>query len=262
MNAFSSLHPVTLGLAATLFTYAVTALGAALVFFFKDVRQKPLDLMMGFAAGVMIAASFWSLLAPALELSAALSQNGCLTASLGFAAGGVFTMLSSAFLSRAEALSSKGALKRSILLALAVTLHNIPEGLAVGVAFGYASISGQGDGELVSAVMLAVGIGIQNFPEGACVAIPLRQSGVSRFKSFLIGQGSGLVEPVAGVLGVLAALAVRSVLPFALSFSAGAMIAVVCSELIPDSFRDNKTLATAGVLLGFIVMMALDVSFG
>ena len=262
MSWFLSLHPLAQGLAATLFTYFVTALGASLVFFFKDIRQKPLDLMMGFAAGVMIAASFWSLLAPALELSAKLSQNGCLIASAGFALGGVFTMLSARFLSKAEALSGKGALKRSLLLALAVTLHNIPEGLAVGVAFGYAAVSGGGRSDITGALMLAVGIGIQNFPEGACVAIPLRQSGVSRLKSFILGQGSGLVEPAAGLIGVLAALAVRSLLPLALSFSAGAMIAVVCSELIPDSFRDSKTLATAGVLLGFIVMMALDVSFG
>lgn len=261
MNWFSTLHPVMQGLFATLFTYFVTALGASLVFFFKKVNQKPLDIMMGFAAGVMIAASFWSLLLPALELSEELAQNACLVASSGFAFGGIFTVLSAKFLSRAEALSGKGELKRSILLALAVTLHNIPEGLAVGVAFGCAALDTAGT-TLIGALMLAFGIGIQNFPEGACVAIPLRQSGVSRFKSFLVGQGSGLVEPVAGVLGVLAALAVRSILPFALTFSAGAMIAVVCSELIPDSFKDNKDLATAGVFLGFIVMMVLDVSLG
>ncbi len=258
---FCGLHPALQGLLATLFTYLVTAAGAALVFFFKELDRRPLDLMMGFSAGVMIAASFWSLLAPALELSSRLGQSACLISASGFAIGGLFTVCSSLFLSRAESLAKREGLRRSLLLAAAVTLHNIPEGLAVGVAFGCVS-SGTDGATVMSAVMLAVGIGIQNFPEGACVSVPLRQSGVSRFKSFLAGQFSGLVEPVAGVCGVFAALTVRSLLPFALSFSAGAMIAVVCSELIPDSFKDDKLLATAGVLLGFIVMMVLDVSFG
>lgn len=259
---FSTLDPVLQALLATLFTYTVTALGAAVVFFFKTMNRQLLDAMMGFAAGVMIAASFWSLLSPAIELSIELGDNAWLTAAIGFLAGGFFVIGSDILLSRASFIKSKGSsLKRSILLTSAVTLHNIPEGLAVGVAFGCVSLNIEGT-SLLSAIMLAIGIGLQNFPEGVCVSMPLRREGASRVKSFLIGQASGLVEPVAGVLGVLCALAIRSILPFALTFSAGAMIAVVCSELIPESFRDNKTIAACGVLLGFVVMMVLDVALG
>lgn len=257
---FSGLNPVMQALLATLFTYTVTALGAALVFFCKTINRKLLDVMMGFAAGVMIAASFWSLLSPAIELSIQLGSNAWLTAAIGFSAGGLFVIGSDVLLSRASFVRKKGgSLKRSILLTTAVTLHNIPEGLAVGVAFGCVSLNIEGT-SLLSAVMLAIGIGIQNFPEGVCVSMPLRREGASRLKSFLIGQASGFVEPIAGVLGVLCALAVRSILPLALTFSAGAMIAVVCSELIPESFRDNKTIAACGVLFGFVVMMVLDVA--
>lgn len=262
MNWFISLHPVWQGLLATLFTYAVTALGAACVFFVVKVNQKLLDLMMGFAAGVMIAASFWSLIAPALELCTELDKNAWLTASIGFAAGGGFTIWADIFLSRAEFLKKKdGNVRQSILLCLAVTLHNIPEGLAVGVAFGFASL-GNDEGALMAAAMLALGIGIQNFPEGMCISMPLRRNGSSRTKSFLLGQASGLVEPIAGVCGVLAALTVRQLLPFALTFSAGAMISVVCAELVPEAVRANKNIAAAGVLMGFIVMMTLDVALG
>jgi ZIP family zinc transporter len=260
MGWFYARHPVVQGLLATLFTYFVTALGAGLVFFFKSLNRKVLDLMMGFAAGVMIAASFWSLLAPAIELATRLNGNAWLTSAAGFLLGGGVVIGSDLALSRASSLQAK-ARKRSILLSAAVTLHNIPEGLAVGVAFGCAAI-GAADVSVHSAVLLAVGIGLQNFPEGVCVAMPLRRDGVSRVKSFLIGQASGAVEPIAGVLGVLFALSVRQALPLALSFSAGAMIAVVCSELIPESFRDNKTLAAFGVLSGFAVMMMLDVALG
>ena len=260
MTWFSSLNPVAQGLIATAFTYSVTALGASLVFFFRTVRQKPLDLMMGFASGVMIAASFWSLLSPALELSAQLGQSACLVAALGFLSGGAFTMLSDLFLSKMRTFRGKKSLKSAFLLACAVTLHNSPDGLAVGVAFGCVSSGCEGT-SLLSACMLALGIGIQNFPEGACVSVPMRKTGASALKCFLVGQGSGLVEPVAGVLGVLAALSVQGILPFALTFSAGAMIAVVCSELIPESFRDSKALATIGVLSGFTLMMLLDVAF-
>ncbi len=262
MDWFININPVLQGLIATIFTYLVTAAGAALVFFFKSMNKKILDLMMGFAAGVMIAASFWSLLSPAIELSLELGKNAWLTAAVGFAAGGLFVIGSDLLLSRAEFIQNKGtALKRSILLISAVTLHNIPEGLAVGVAFGCVSLGLSGT-SMIAAIMLAIGIGLQNFPEGICVALPLRRDGVSRLKSFLIGQASGFVEPIAGVLGVLCALTVRSILPLALTFSAGAMIAVVCSELIPESFKDNKTIAAFGVLLGFIVMMVLDVALG
>ncbi len=262
MSWFTSLHPVYQGLLATLFTYGVTALGASFVFFFKSINQKILDMMMGFSAGVMIAASFWSLLAPAIELSINLGNNAWFTAAVGFLAGGVFIIGSDVILSRVKFVKEKGhTLKRSILLTSAVTLHNIPEGLAVGVAFGCVSLGLPGT-SLLTSIMLAIGIGLQNFPEGACVSIPLRRDGLSRFKSFLVGQASGIVEPIAGVLGVLYALTMRSALPIALTFSAGAMIAVVCSELIPESFKDNKLIASCGVLLGFTVMMVMDVALG
>ncbi|MDR2525614.1 MAG: ZIP family metal transporter [Oscillospiraceae bacterium] len=262
MDWLFSLHPVLQGLLATLFTYGITALGAATVFFFRSMNQKILDLMMGFAAGVMIAASFWSLLAPAIALSTELGGVAWLTAAAGFLLGGAFVVSSDVVLSRTSLVRKRGsALKRSILLTTAVTLHNIPEGLAVGVAFGSAALEIEG-ATLRGAAMLALGIGLQNFPEGACVAMPLRRDGITRGKSFLLGQASGFVEPIAGVLGVLFALTMRSALPLALSFSAGAMIAVVCSELIPESFKDNKLLATFGVLFGFAVMMVLDVALG
>lgn len=259
---FFSLHPVWQGLFATLFTYFVTAMGAALVFFFKTMNRKVLDLMMGFAAGVMIAASFWSLLAPAIELSAKLGGNAWLSSALGFLLGGGFIIGSDIVLKKATLPRGNGAAaKRSILLTFAVTLHNIPEGLAVGVAFGSVALGIEG-ATAQGAAMLALGIGLQNFPEGVCVSMPLRRDGASRMKSFLMGQASGIVEPIAGVLGVLFALSMRNALPLALSFSAGAMVAVVCSELIPESFKDNKTLASFGVILGFAIMMILDVALG
>ncbi|MCM1157180.1 MAG: ZIP family metal transporter [Clostridium sp.] len=259
MEWFVNLHPVWQGLLATLFTYSVTVMGAALVFFFPSVNQKAMDIMMGFAAGVMIAASYWSLLNPAIELSEALGKNPALSAAVGFVCGGAFIMLSDAILSGKRFNGKKGEKwQRCILVTTAVTMHNIPEGLAVGVAFGCAAIEGGGT-SLLGAVMLAVGIGIQNFPEGTCVAMPLRREGMSRWKSFLVGQFSGFVEPLAGVVGVLFALKVQLVLPLVLSFSAGAMISVVCSELIPESFRDNRNLATTGVMAGFVLMMVLDV---
>jgi len=259
---FSDLSPIMQGLIATLFTYFMTALGAGIVFFFKAMNHKALDLMMGFAAGVMIAASFWSLLAPAIELSTELGGNAWLTSSIGFMLGGVFVIGSDIVISNITLDKTKNKkLKRSILLTSAVTLHNIPEGLAIGVAFGSVALGIEGV-SIIGAVMLAIGIGLQNFPEGVCVAMPLRRDGAARFKSFFIGQATGLVEPIAGVLGVLFAMTMRNALPLALSFSAGAMIAVVCSELIPESFKDNKTIATFGVLFGFAVMMVLDVALG
>ncbi len=247
---------------ATLFTYSVTVLGAAVVFVFKSVNRRVMDIMMGFSAGVMIAASYWSLLEPALTLAEDIGENAAFIAAAGFMAGGVFIICSDLLLGRKMAAGDKGnGWKRSILLMTAVTMHNIPEGLAVGVAFGCAALNGERE-SLVGAIMLAVGIGIQNFPEGTCVAMPLRREGASRKKSFLIGQFSGVVEPIAGVIGALFAMKVQNALPIALSFSAGAMISVVCSELVPESFRDNKQLASLGVMAGFIVMMVLDVSLG
>ncbi len=262
MNWFLLLPPVCQGLLATLFTYGFTVLGASLVLFFRSVDQKMMDMMMGFAAGVMIAASFWSLLSPAIELAAEMGRNAWLTASLGFLAGWLFVMLSELLLSRLRPdIHQNKRLRRCILLTGAVTLHNIPEGMAVGVAFGSAALGIAGSSPL-GAALLALGIGLQNFPEGTCVAMPLRADGNSRLKSFAIGQASGMVEPIAGVTGVLFALTMRSALPLALSFSAGAMISVVCAELIPESFKDNKSIASLGVMLGFVVMMALDVALG
>jgi ZIP family zinc transporter len=262
MAWFYGLNPVLQGFYATVFTYFVTALGAGTVFFFKSMNQKILDSMMGFAAGVMIAASFWSLLAPAIELSAQLGGNAWFTAAIGFISGGFLIIGSDIILSKAVISQSNGEkAKRSILLTFAVTLHNIPEGLAVGVAFGCVALGIEG-ASVHAAMLLALGIGLQNFPEGICVAMPLRRDGATRLRSFVIGQASGAVEPVAGVLGVLFALTMRSALPLALSFSAGAMIAVVCSELIPESFKDNKIIASVGVLFGFCTMMMLDVALG
>lgn len=261
MNWFMGLSPVWQGVLATLFTYAVTALGAAVVFFFKSVNKKLMDVMMGFAAGVMIAASFWSLLSPAIELAEELGRNCWLTASAGFLLGGGFIMLSDILLTKTGVWSKGGGKKRSAMLVTAVTLHNIPEGLAVGVAFGSAALAVEGS-SVTTALMLALGIGLQNFPEGACVSLPLFGEGFSRRKSFFLGQLSGMAEPIAGAFGVVFAMAMRQALPVALSFSAGAMLSVVCSELIPESFEDNKNIASLGVLLGFVVMMALDVALG
>ncbi|MBQ9983575.1 MAG: ZIP family metal transporter [Lachnospiraceae bacterium] len=245
-----------------MFTYMVTMMGASLVFFFKSVNQKIMDIMMGFAAGVMIAASYWSLLSPAIELSEELGHNPVLFVAIGFLCGGAFIMLSDIILAGRNCCKQKGdGWRRCALVATAVTMHNIPEGMAIGVAFGSASIDGS-SASVVGAIMLAIGIGLQNFPEGTCVAMPLRREGVSRGKSFLAGQFSGFVEPIAGLVGVLFALKVQIILPFVLAFSAGAMICVVCSELIPESFRDNKNLATTGVMSGFVVMMILDVLLG
>ncbi|MBR6558583.1 MAG: ZIP family metal transporter [Clostridia bacterium] len=252
--------PIIPAFLATLFTYFVTALGAASVFLFSDINRKVLDFMMSFAGGVMIAASFWSLLSPATELLLELGRSPFIMTSVGFTGGGLFIIFSDVILKKVSAVSS-ASLHRSALLVSAVTLHNIPEGLAVGVAFGCASL-GISEATVASAISLAVGIGLQNFPEGACVALPLRRDGMSSKKCFFIGQASGMVEPIAGILGAIAAITVREVLPFALSFSAGAMIAVVCSELIPESFKDSKIIATLGIILGFVTMMILDVALG
>lgn len=262
MNFFMQLHPVCQGLLATIFTYSITALGAAVVFLFKSVNQKILDLMMGVSAGVMIAASYWSLLDPAIALAEELQQCAALVAAVGFVLGSIFIIVSDVFLEKCISHRAGGdGHKRCMLLVTAVTMHNIPEGLAVGVAFGCAGGLG-GRESLIGAMMLAVGIGIQNFPEGTCVAMPLRREGRSRARSFAIGQFSGMVEPIAGVIGAMFALSVQIALPLALSFSAGAMISVVCSELIPESFRDNKHLAATGIIIGFVIMMVLDVTLG
>jgi ZIP family zinc transporter len=267
---FVELNPIVQALLATIFTWSVTALGASLVFFFKTINRKVLDAMLGFAAGVMIAASFWSLLAPAIEMSEA---NGTVAswipAVVGFLLGGVFLRgidLVLPHLHLGEPIENAEGVhtswRRSVLLVLAIALHNIPEGLAVGVAFGAVAYN-LPSATLAGAIALAIGIGIQNFPEGAAVSVPLRREGMSRRKCFWYGQLSGAVEPVAGVIGAAAVLLMRPLLPYALSFAAGAMIFVVVEELIPESQAEKNTdIATLGAMLGFAVMMALDVALG
>ncbi len=266
---FTELNPIFQALCATSFTWFVTALGAGIVFFFKSINRNVLDGMLGFAAGVMIAASFWSLLAPAIALAEESGLPGWLPAVVGFLCGGLFLWLIDNLLphlhlgfpmEQAEGL--KTGWRRSILLVLAITLHNIPEGLAVGVTFG-AVAAGVPSATLAGALALAIGIGIQNFPEGAAVSVPLRREGLSRLKSFWFGQLSGAVEPVAGVIGAAAVLLMRPLLPYALAFAAGAMIFVVVEELIPEAQSDkNSNVATLGAMLGFAVMMTLDVALG
>jgi len=266
-NWFAELNPVFQALLATMFTWFVTALGAAMVFFFKTIKRSVLNSMLGFAAGVMIAASFWSLLAPAIEMAEANGTPGWLPAVVGFLSGGAFLWLVDRYLPHMHigfktAEGPKSSLHRSVLLVLAITLHNIPEGLAVGVAFAAVGANYTG-ATLLGAIALAIGIGLQNFPEGAAVSIPLRREGFSRWKSFMYGQASGIVEPIAGVIGALLVLAMRPILPYALAFAAGAMIYVVVEELIPEAQHDSNTdVATIGAMLGFAVMMFLDVALG
>lgn len=269
MEWLGSLPHVLQALAATGFTWFVTALGAALVFFFRTIQRRVLDAMLGFAAGVMIAASFWSLLAPAIEMAEGSALPAWVPAAGGFLLGGAFLWGVDKLLphlhmdkptSGAEGLHTSW--HRSVLLVLAITLHNIPEGLAVGVAFG-ALAAGIPSASMAGAIALAIGIGLQNFPEGAAVSIPLRREGFSRMKSFLFGQASGMVEPIAGVLGAALVILMRPILPYALSFAAGAMIYVVVEELIPEAQGDRNTdVATIGAMLGFAVMMTLDVALG
>lgn len=262
-------NPVLLALFATLFTWAVTALGSGMVFFFKTINQKVLNSMLGFAAGVMIAASFWSLLEPAIQMAEESGVTSWIPAVVGFLSGGIFLLAVDKVLPHLhmslkidEAEGIKTSWQRSILLIMAITIHNIPEGLAVGVAFG--ALAHTPDmGVLVGAMVLAFGIGLQNFPEGAAVSIPLRREGFSRWKAFNYGQLSGIVEPISGVLGAYLVLSVTPILPYALSFAAGAMIFVVVEELIPESQTGNETdYSTIGAMLGFTVMMALDVALG
>lgn len=267
MDFLSGLHPIMQALLATLFTWALTAMGAAGVFFHKTVDKKLLDTMLGFAAGVMIAASYWSLLAPAIAMSEDQGIPGYIPAAIGFLLGAGFLFVSDKILPhlhlglpRESAEGIKTTWQRSVLLVLAITLHNIPEGLAVGVAFG-AVAADLPTATLASAVALAIGIGLQNFPEGLAVAMPLRREGLSRLKSFWYGQLSAVVEPIAGVIGAAFVIIARPALPYALSFAAGAMIFVVIEELIPESQRgDNSDMATAGAMVGFTVMMVLDVA--
>ena len=265
-------HFVTMALIATLGTWFVTALGAAMVVFFTSPGAKSMNFMLGFTSGVMIAASFWSLLQPAIERAEdACSAPACLVATFGFLSGALFMWVSDKLVSlaRRKADAAEGEtnerLRRIIMMILSITLHNIPEGLAVGVAFGALQDSGSGAENLMGAISVAVGIGLQNFPEGAAVSIPLRREGYSKKKSFLLGQASGMVEPVAGVLGACLVVYVETILPYALSFAAGTMVLVAVHELIPEC-QENRAVqpyfATMGIVLGFAVMMLLDVMLG
>ncbi len=270
MNGFYNWHPVLQALLATIGTWLVTGLGASVVIFTKRMSQRFLDASLGMAAGVMIAASFWSLLAPAIEHSRHLGVWKFVPALVGFVLGamvlwGIDKILPHLHPDLAVAEGPKTSWQRSTLLVLAITLHNIPEGLAVGVAFGAAvhmpgAVAGNPVG---AAIALAIGIGLQNFPEGTAVSLPLRREGMSRARALWYGQLSGVVEPIAGVLGAWAVIAMRPILPYALAFAAGAMIFVVAEELIPESQRKgNVDLATMGVIAGFAVMMMLDVALG
>lgn len=269
---FQGLSPMLQALLAGCFTWFVTALGAAVVFTTRTVNRKLLDGMMGFAAGVMIAASFWSLLVPAIDMAEAQGLPGWIPAAIGFLLGGVFLRVADALLPHLhpgarmdEAEGIETSWRRATLLVLAITLHNIPEGLAVGVTFAAAALPLEvaTGATLAAAVALAIGIGLQNFPEGIAVSMPLRGEGISAGRSFWYGQLSGIVEPLSAVVGVVAVLAVRPLLPYALAFAAGAMIYVVVEELIPESQRHGNTdLATLGAMGGFAVMMVLDVALG
>ncbi len=269
MDWLSNLNPTVQALIATLFTWFLTALGASTVFIFKSINKKVLNGMLGFAAGVMIAASFWSLLAPAIDMAEEAGMIAWFPAVIGFLAGGAFlwgvdTVMPHLHIGAdQEPEGVKTSWRRSVLLVLAITLHNIPEGLAVGVAFG-AAAAGFPSATLAGALALGLGIGLQNFPEGAAVSVPLRREGLSRMKSFLYGQASGIVEPIAGVLGAVAVIAMKPILPYALSFAAGAMIYVVVEELIPEAQQEkhHSNVGTIGAMAGFAVMMLLDVALG
>lgn len=268
---FESIPPVLAALYATLFTWFLTALGASLVFFFRTMNRTALDGMLGFTGGVMVAASYWSLLSPAIDMSEGEGFVKVIPAAVGFVLGALFLFGLDKALphlhinfkeSESEGIKTKTPWQRTTLLVLAITLHNIPEGLAVGVLFGGVA-AGIPEASIAGALTLAIGIGIQNFPEGIAVAMPLRRMGMSRKKSFLYGQSSALVEPVAGVLGAVAVTFFTPVLPYALAFAAGAMIFVVVEEVIPETQQDKNTdIATLGFIGGFVVMMVLDVALG
>lgn len=264
---FEDIDPILGAFLATLFTWALTALGASFVFFFKSLKRSFLDGMLGFTGGVMVAASFWSLLAPGIEMSPGEGFVKVMPAAIGFGLGALFIfaldkILPHVHINFKESEGIKTPWQRTTLLVLAITLHNIPEGLAVGVLFGGVA-AGLPEASIAGAVALAIGIGIQNFPEGIAVSMPLRRQGLSRQKSFMYGQASALVEPVAAVVGALAVTFFTPILPYALAFAAGAMIFVVVEEVIPETQQDKYTdIATLGFVGGFIVMMTLDVALG
>lgn len=262
---FSNLSHVSQALIASLFTWSVTMLGAAIVFFFKEVKKGIMDALLGFSAGVMIAASFWSLLSPSIELANTLNMTAWVVAVTGFLAGGLLLFIGDKIFNHLSSKScdeSVGKFKRCLMLIFSITLHNIPEGLVVGVAFGSLAYGIEG-ATLASALTLAIGIGIQNFPEGSAVSLPLRRDGMSRGKAFFIGQLSGMVEPISAVIGAMLVLKIQTILPFLLAFAAGAMVYVVVEELIPESQSNTrKDLMALFTLIGFSVMMILDVALG
>ncbi len=256
------LHPCLLAFCAGLFTWSLTALGSSIVFFFKTPKKNLMDAMLGFAAGVMVAASYWSLLSPALEMADQLLQPAAFVVSFGFLCGGILLFLGDKFYLRLERKNSQSSRKRAAMLMFSITLHNIPEGLAVGVGFGSLLYEIEG-ASLLSACLLALGIGLQNFPEGTAVSVPLYRDGLSKVKAFTYGQLSGFVEPLSSLLGALAVFHIQKILPFMLSFAAGAMIYVVVEELIPESqTNERKDFMALFTLIGFVVMMMLDVVLG
>lgn len=263
---FSNLNYVIQALLAGIFTWSVTAIGSGLVFIFKKINKNVMDAMLGFAAGIMIAASFWSLLSPSIEMSKSLGLNAWLTAFVGFFLGGILLFVGDKIFDILEKknknIKAKSKFKRCLMLITSITLHNIPEGLAVGVAFGSIAYGLEGATES-AAIMLAFGIGLQNFPEGSAVSIPLRREGLSRKKAFFYGQLSGIVEPLSSVIGALIVLKARYLLPYLLAFAAGAMIYVVVEELIPESQSNKKKdLMALFTLIGFSIMMIMDVALG
>lgn len=264
---FETIDPILAALLATTFTWLLTAFGASFVFFFKTMNRMILDGMLGFTGGVMVAASYWSLLAPAIAMSEGEGFAKVLPAAIGFLLGALFLFgldktLPHLHINFKETEGIKSPWQRTTLLVLAITLHNIPEGLAVGVLFGGVA-AGIPEASIAGAVTLAIGIGIQNFPEGIAVSMPLRRMGMSRWKSFMYGQSSAIVEPIAGVIGAVAVTFFTPLLPYALAFAAGAMIFVVVEEVIPETQQDKNTdIATLGFIGGFIVMMSLDVALG
>lgn len=269
------MSPVLMSFISGLFTWGITAAGAGLVFLFKDIKPKVLNSMLGFASGIMLAAAFWSLLLPSLELSIekGMGDNSWVPVIVGFGLGGLFIFLADKLLPHVHNINDEPkegvvgdveTIRRSVLLVVAITMHNIPEGLAYGVAFG---ALGHVDSlaEASSAIILVVGIALQNFPEGAAVSIPLRRDGHSIKKAFLYGQASGIVEPIAAVIGALLSSQVEALLPYALSFAAGAMVYVVVSELVPESQEDSHLYghaATGGAMIGFMLMTFLDIYLG
>ena len=262
MSFIYNLSPIIQALIATIFTWSVTALGAALVFMFKKINKNVLDSMLGISAGVMIAASFWSLLSPSIDMARGLGMNVMLVVSLGFLSGGLLLFIGDKVMNKLQSKTGLSTSKRVLMLISSITLHNIPEGLAVGVAFG-STLYGLDGATIMSAWTLAIGIGIQNFPEGTAVSVPLRREGFSRKKAFFYGQLSGIVEPISGVLGAILVLKIRLILPFLLAFAAGAMIYVVVEELIPESqTNESKDLMSMFTLVGFVIMMLLDVLLG